>query len=132
MHSFGRLQEGHPHRLRSTRSSASCVNPSGAVVGSYTDSGGVGHGYLLYHKTFATIDFPGAIFMFAGANNPERCARIYPHTVANKNGLTPVAVRNGPYPNVPSGIGVRALLLPVGQGTGLFVRFVRHSSRMQI
>ena len=52
-------------------STASTVNPSGAVVGAYTDSGGVTHGYLRYHGTFTTIDFPGAIFTFAGANNPE-------------------------------------------------------------
>ena len=52
-------------------STASTVNPSGAVVGAYTDSGGVTHGYLLYHGTFATIDFPGATFTFAGGNNPE-------------------------------------------------------------
>jgi hypothetical protein len=47
------------------------VNPSGAVVGDYTDSGGVLHGYLRYHGRFATIDFPGAKFTFAGANNPQ-------------------------------------------------------------
>ena len=52
-------------------SSASTVNPSGAVVGAYTDSGGVGHGYLLYHGAFTTIDFPGATFTFNGANNPR-------------------------------------------------------------
>jgi hypothetical protein len=52
-------------------STASTVNPSGAVVGAYTDRGGVTHGYLLYHGTFTTIDFPGAIFTFAGGNNPE-------------------------------------------------------------
>jgi hypothetical protein len=44
---------------------------SGAVVGSYTDSSGVGHGYLRYHGTFTTIDFPGAIFKFTGAGNPK-------------------------------------------------------------
>jgi hypothetical protein len=52
-------------------STASTVNPAGAVVGAFTDSGGVTHGYLLYHNTFATIDFPGSIFTFAGGNNPE-------------------------------------------------------------
>jgi hypothetical protein len=52
-------------------STASTVNPSGAVVGAYTDSGGVTHGYLRYHGKFTTIDFPGAIFTFAGGNNPE-------------------------------------------------------------
>ena len=52
-------------------STASTVNPSGAIVGAYRDSGGVTHGYLLYHGNFATIDFPGSIFTFAGGNNPE-------------------------------------------------------------
>ncbi len=52
-------------------STASTVNPSGAVVGAYTDSGGVTHGYLLYHGSFTTIDFPGSILTFAGGNNPE-------------------------------------------------------------
>ena len=52
-------------------STASTVNPSGAVVGAYTDSGGATHGYLLFHGTFATIDFPGSIFTFGGGNNPE-------------------------------------------------------------
>ena len=52
-------------------STASTVNPSGAVVGAYLDSGGVTHGYLRYHGMFTTIDFPGAIFTFAGGNNPK-------------------------------------------------------------
>jgi hypothetical protein len=47
------------------------VIASGAVFGSYTDSAGVGHGYLLYHGTYTTIDFPGAIFTFVGGANPE-------------------------------------------------------------
>ena len=52
-------------------STASTVNPSGAVVGAFTDSGGVTHGYLRHHGKFTTIDFPGAILTFAGGNNPE-------------------------------------------------------------
>ena len=52
-------------------STASTVTPSGAVVGAYTDSKGVTHGYLLFHGKFATIDFPDSIFTFAGGNNPE-------------------------------------------------------------
>jgi hypothetical protein len=50
---------------------AATVIPSGAVVGAYPDSGGVGHGYLRSHGTFTTIDFPGAIFTFIGGSNPE-------------------------------------------------------------
>ncbi|MGB2663201.1 MAG: hypothetical protein WAK48_04300 [Candidatus Acidiferrum sp.] len=51
-------------------STASTVNPSGAVVGAYTDSSGVGHGYLLNNGEYTTIDFPGATSTFAGGNNP--------------------------------------------------------------
>lgn len=48
------------------------VIASGAVAGSYTDSGGVGHGYSLDKKgTYTTIDFPGAIFTFVGGANAE-------------------------------------------------------------
>ena len=52
-------------------SQASTVNPSGAVVGAFTDSSGVTHGYLFYRGTFTTIDYPGSIFTFAGGNNPS-------------------------------------------------------------
>ena len=73
-HSFVRSKKGiftsfdPPGAISST---ASTVNPSGAVVGAYTDNVGNGHGYLLDHGTFTTIDFPGAIFTFAGGNNAE-------------------------------------------------------------
>lgn len=52
-------------------STASTVNPSGAIVGAFTDGGGVTHGYLLYHGAYTTVDFPGSIFTFAGGNNPS-------------------------------------------------------------
>jgi hypothetical protein len=56
-----------------TSSSASTVNPSGAVVGAYTDTvGELFHGYLLKNGTYTTIDFPGALYgTFAGGGNPE-------------------------------------------------------------
>jgi hypothetical protein len=54
-----------------TSSSASSVNPFGAVVGNYNDSSGVGHGYLLEHGTYTAIDFPGATSTFVGYNNAE-------------------------------------------------------------
>ena len=55
-----------------TSSQASTVNPSGAIVGTYTDSAGVGHGYLLDKKgNYTTIDFPGAVSTFVGGNNPQ-------------------------------------------------------------
>jgi hypothetical protein len=52
-----------------TSSTASTVNPAGAIVGSWTDSAGTTHGYLLYHSSYVTIDYPGSIFTFAGGNN---------------------------------------------------------------
>ena len=52
-------------------SSASCVNPSGVIVGDFTDSAGVSHGYALENGTFTTIDFPGSTSTSVGGNNPE-------------------------------------------------------------
>jgi hypothetical protein len=52
-------------------SGASTVNPSGEVVGAYTDNAGNGHGYIFNHGTFTTIDFPGSTFTFIGGGNAE-------------------------------------------------------------
>jgi hypothetical protein len=57
-----------------TSSSASTVNPAGAVVGSYTNNGGSTcatecQGYLLDKGTYTTINFPGSAFTFAGGGN---------------------------------------------------------------
>ena len=38
------------------------INASGQIVGSYVDSNGRGHGFLLDNDTFTTIDPPGAVF----------------------------------------------------------------------
>jgi hypothetical protein len=73
-HSFVRSKKGvftsfdPPGAISST---ASTVNPAGAVVGAYTDNAGIGHGYLLDHGTFTTIDFPGAASTFGGGGNAE-------------------------------------------------------------
>ena len=73
-HSFVRSKTGvftsfdPPGAISST---ASTVNPAGAVVGAYTDNVGNGHGYLLDHGTFTTIDFPGAASTFGGGGNAE-------------------------------------------------------------
>lgn len=50
---------------------ASGVNPSGTVVGTYTDSGGVTHGYQLCHGKFTSNNFPGSILTFNGGINPQ-------------------------------------------------------------
>lgn len=54
-----------------TSSLAVTLTAPGAIFGSYTDSAGVGHGYMLYHGAFTTIDFPNAVFTFVGGANPE-------------------------------------------------------------
>jgi len=59
-----------------TSSSTSTVIPSGAVVGAYTDLSGTTcstqcQGYMLFHGTYATINFPGSSFTFAGGANAE-------------------------------------------------------------
>jgi hypothetical protein len=50
---------------------ASVVNLSGELIGTYTDSSGATHGYILRHQTFARNDFPGAILTFNGGLNPQ-------------------------------------------------------------
>ena len=52
-----------------TSSTASTVNPAGAIVGSWVDSAGTTHGYVLYHGAYVTTDYPGSIFTFNGGNN---------------------------------------------------------------
>ena len=73
-HSFVKSKEGVFTSIDppgATSSEASSVNPSGEVVGIYTDNAGIGHGYILDHGTFTTIDFPGATFTFLGGGNAE-------------------------------------------------------------
>src|SRR4029077_8355746 len=36
------------------------INDSGDIVGTYRDTAGLNHGFLLSKGTFSTIDFPGA------------------------------------------------------------------------
>jgi hypothetical protein len=103
-------------------STASTVNPSGALVGSYTDSGGVTHGYLLYHGTFATIDFPGAILTFAGGNNPE--GDIIGEEIDTANVAHSFLLRNGAFTSFdPPGATASDAsgINPGGTIVGLFV-----------
>ncbi len=74
-------------------SEASVVIPSGAVVGVYSTSG-TGtcitecQGYLLYHGEYATINFPGSNFTFAGgANAPGDIVGIYTDSAGNGHGF---------------------------------------------
>jgi hypothetical protein len=50
---------------------AAGVNLFGTVVGTYTDSGGVTHGYQLSHGDFTSNDFPHSILTFNGGINPQ-------------------------------------------------------------
>lgn len=57
-------------------STTSVVTPSGAVVGAYTGLSGTTcstqcQGYMLFHGTYATINYPGSSFTFAGGANAE-------------------------------------------------------------
>lgn len=57
-------------------STSSVVLPSGAVVGADTDLGGTTcatqcQGYMLFHGSYATINYPGSSFTFAGGANAE-------------------------------------------------------------
>jgi uncharacterized membrane protein len=46
------------------------INDRGDIVGDYLDSSRVAHGFLLKHKTYTTLDVPGAVMTFAtGINN---------------------------------------------------------------
>ncbi len=46
---------------------ANAINPSGDIVGRYTDAVGKNHGYLLSQGSFTTIDFPASDVNFTGA-----------------------------------------------------------------
>lgn len=57
-------------------SSISVVIPNGAVIGAYTDLSGTTcstqcQGYMLFHGAYATLNFPGSSFTFAGGANAE-------------------------------------------------------------
>lgn len=57
-------------------SSSSVVIPNGAVIGAFTNLRGTTcsaecQGYMLFHGAYATINFPGSSFTFAGGANAE-------------------------------------------------------------
>lgn len=49
-----------------TQVEASGINDKGAVVGTYVDSGGVAHGFLLVGKKVTNLDPPGVVSALAG------------------------------------------------------------------
>jgi hypothetical protein len=74
-------------------STSSVVIPSGAVVGAYTDLSGTTcstqcQGYMLFHGSYATINYPGSSFTFAGgANAPGDIVGIYTDSAGNGHGF---------------------------------------------
>src|SRR5262245_55772430 len=51
--------------------SASGINARGEIVGSYTDSANVTHGFLISGDSFVTIDYPDAVATQARGINPQ-------------------------------------------------------------
>ena len=76
-----------------TSSTTSVVIPSGAVVGADTDLSGTTcstqcQGYMLFHGSYATINFPGSSFTFAGgANASGNIVGIYTDASGNGHGF---------------------------------------------
>jgi len=64
------------------------INPAGDIVGSYLDSHGISHGYLLRRDRFTAIDVPGAVFTGAFDINPEG-------DIAGHYGVPPTGKMNG-------------------------------------
>lgn len=81
-----------------TSTAPETINNIGQVVGSYVDSGGVTHGFLLSAGVFTTVDFPGAIgTVAAGINNNGQIVGYYldsnklAHGFLQNNGIfTPI------------------------------------------
>ncbi len=55
----------------STATSAWDINPSGEVVGAYTDGSGKTHGFLRIGDDFSSIDYPGATGTLPRGINPQ-------------------------------------------------------------
>jgi YVTN family beta-propeller protein len=72
-----------------TSTSPETINNIGQVVGSYVDSEGVTHGFLLSAGTFTTINYPGAISTDAvGINNNGQIVGFYEDTSELFHGFT--------------------------------------------
>jgi hypothetical protein len=73
-------------------STTSVVIPSGAVVGAYTTASGTTcstqcEGYMLFHGSYATINYPGSSFTFAGGGNAEgNIVGVYTDASGNSHG----------------------------------------------
>jgi hypothetical protein len=65
----GKITQFNPFDAPS--SFASGVNPRGTVPGTYYDSSGMAHGYVLANGQFTENNFPEATFTFNGGINPQ-------------------------------------------------------------
>jgi hypothetical protein len=74
-------------------STTSVVIPEGAVVGAYTTVSGTTcntqcEGYLLFHGRYATLNYPGSSFTFAGGANAEaKIVGVYTDASGNAHGF---------------------------------------------
>lgn len=74
------------------------INDAGQIVGRYTDSEGVVHGFLLSAGVFTTIDYPGGIFTnAAGINNYGEIVGFYEDSSELFHGFT---LNNGTFTSV--------------------------------
>jgi uncharacterized membrane protein len=88
-----------------TNSDASAINDSGAIVGSYTDSSGISHGFLLKGTTYTTLNVPGATYTVGTGINNKGSIVLY---WEDSKGLLESSIYNGKtYKtiNVPGAIG---------------------------
>src|SRR5580704_7577969 len=68
--------------------SAGGINNSGQSVGSYTDSSGVAHGYILKGKKVTTLDDPKATAGTTGASNIQYNGTAVVGVYTNSAGVT--------------------------------------------
>jgi YVTN family beta-propeller protein/probable HAF family extracellular repeat protein len=105
-----------------TSTSPATINNLGQVVGSYTDSGGATHGFLLSVGVFTTVDVPGAIgTVAAGINNNGQIIGFYrdsnklTHSFTLNNG-TFTTIDDPAFPNGTFAIEISDLGLIIGFG----------------
>jgi uncharacterized membrane protein len=86
-------------------SDASAINDFGAIVGSYTDSSNITHGFLLKGTAYKTLDVPGAIYTVGTGINNKGSIVLY---WEDSKGVLESSIYNGKtYKtfNVPGAIG---------------------------
>jgi len=85
-----------------TSTSAGGINNAGMSVGLYTDSAGVGHGYILKGKSLTTLDDPKAAYGTTGASNIQYNGAAVVGTYTNSAGvLVGFLYKGGKYKDIP-------------------------------